>query len=145
MSKGFYNVPFSENEPVLSYEPGSPEKEALISAYNEMYNVEVEVPMYIGKELVYTNDKRTLSPPHDHKHIVGKYNQGTKEHVVKAIDSALAAKEQWANLPWHQRVSIFVKNEVSLRPCTRAKGASAPNTGCPMTMELGAALAMSSS
>lgn len=109
MSNGFYNVPFNENEPVLSYEPGSPEKDALIAAYNKMYDSKIDVPMYIGNEMVTTNTKRPLSPPHDHKHVVGTFNEGDASHVKKAIESALAAKDKWANLPWHQRASIFLK------------------------------------
>ena len=121
MSNGFYNVPYHENEPVLSYEPGSDEKESLIATYNELYAKKIEVPMYIGGEEVTTDDKRILTPPHDHKHIVGNYNFGTKKHVKQAIDAALEAKEKWANLPWHQRVSIFLKAADLLAGPYRAK------------------------
>ena len=37
MSKGFYNVPFQGNEEVLSYAPGSAEREELQAKYKEMY------------------------------------------------------------------------------------------------------------
>ncbi len=121
MSKGFYNVPFYDNEPVLSYTPGSAEKEELIATYNKLYKQTIEVPMYINGKEVTTDNKKPLSPPHDHKHVVGHYNLGTKEHVKQAIDSALEAREKWANLPWEQRISIFLKAADLLAGPYRAK------------------------
>ena len=110
MSNAFYKVPVAVNEPVKSYAPGSPEKSSLIDKYNEMYNQnEVDIPMYIGSEEVRTNDKRPMSPPHDHKKVLGHYNYGDASHVQKAIDKALEAKSKWANLPWEQRAAIFLK------------------------------------
>ena len=110
MSNGVYTAPYPANEPVKGYAPGSEEKESLLAKYKEMYNQEpIEVPMYIGSEEVTTNDKRKMSPPHDHAHNLGSYNFGTKEHVTKAIDAALAAKSEWANMPWEHRASIFLK------------------------------------
>lgn len=110
MPKGIYNVPFPANEPVNSYAPGSPERESLLAKYHEMYNQEpIDVPMYIGSEEVCTEDKRRMAPPHDHKHTLGYYNFGTKDHVNKAINAALEAREAWANLPWEHRAAIFLK------------------------------------
>jgi len=110
MSNGVYTAPYPANEPVKGYAPGSEEQESLLAKYKEMYNQEpIEVPMYIGSEEVTTNDKRKMSPPHDHAHNLGSYNFGTKEHVTKAIDAALAAKSEWANMPWEHRASIFLK------------------------------------
>lgn len=110
MSNGVYTVPYPATEPVNGYAPGSEEKENLLAKYKEMYKQEpIDVPMYIGSEEVRTNDKRKMSPPHDHAHNLGSFNFGTKEHVNKAIDAALAAKSAWANMPWEHRASIFLK------------------------------------
>ncbi|NQX92290.1 MAG: aldehyde dehydrogenase family protein [Flavobacteriales bacterium] len=110
MPKAVYQVPYPANEPVLSYAPGSEEREELIATYQAMYNQEpIDVPMYIGKDLVRTSDKRPMSPPHDHKHVLGHYNYGDASHVEGAINAALDAKEAWANLSWEHRASIFLK------------------------------------
>ncbi len=121
MSKGIYNVPYPINEPVLSYAPGSPEREELQAKYKEMFNSTVEVPMYIGSELVTTDNKITMSPPHDHQHSLGQFNFGTKKHVEDAIDAALAAKQAWKDMPWEQRISIFLKAAELLAGPYRAK------------------------
>ncbi len=49
MPKGVYEVPLPSNEPVLSYAPGSDEKEALKAAVKEMRKTEIDAPMYIGR------------------------------------------------------------------------------------------------
>lgn len=109
MLKGFFNVPVPVNEPVYSYAPGTKERALLQQAIEEARAQEVDVPMYIGGKEVRTDKKGKLTPPHDHKHVLGYYSQGSKDHVKEAIESALAAKENWENLPWEQRAAIFLK------------------------------------
>ena len=122
MSDGLYTVPTPVNEPVLNYAPGSPEREALLAAYNEMYHAEpIDVPMYIGADQVRTNDKRPMSPPHEHGKLLGHYNYGDASHVERAIEAALNAREAWATTPWEHRVAIFLKAADLLAGPYRAK------------------------
>jgi 1-pyrroline-5-carboxylate dehydrogenase len=109
MSKGFFNIPYPKNEPVLSYAPGSKERAALKKAIEEARSKVTDIPMYIGSEEVRTDKKKPISPPHDHKHVIGHFHEGDKSHVERAITAALSAKENWANLVWEQRASIFLK------------------------------------
>jgi 1-pyrroline-5-carboxylate dehydrogenase len=110
MSNAFYKVPVAVNEPVTAYEPGSSKKTTLINKYKEMYGQSsVDIPMYIGDEEIRTEDKRPMSPPHDHQKVLGHYNYGSASHVEMAIEKALEAKSAWANLPWEQRAAIFLK------------------------------------
>ena len=110
MANGTFQVPFPVNEPVLSYAPGSAEREELQTMYNQMYNQEpIDVPMYIGGELVRTSDKRPMTPPHEHGKILGHFNYGDSSHVVAAIDAALAARKKWAAFSFVDRAAIFLK------------------------------------
>ena len=121
MSNGFYNVPIAVNEPVKSYAPGSPERTELLAEYKRMYNTTVDVPMYIGDKQVFTNDKRNLSPPHEHGHVIGTSNYGGEKQVRDAIDAAMAARQKWANMSWEHRASIFLKAADLLAGPFRAK------------------------
>jgi 1-pyrroline-5-carboxylate dehydrogenase len=121
MSNGFYNVPIAVNEPVKAYAPGSPERTELLAEYKRMYNTTVDVPMYIGDKQVFTNDKRNLTPPHEHRHIIGTSNYGGEQEVRDAIDAAMTAREKWANMSWEHRASIFLKAADLLTGPFRAK------------------------
>ena len=109
MANGFFNVPIAINEPVRSYEKDSIERKKLLEEYKKMYNNHVDIPMYIGQEKIYTSDKRNLTPPHDHKHIIGTSNYGKEKEVKMAIDSAMKAREKWSRMKWENRASIFLK------------------------------------
>ena len=122
MSNAVFQVPFAENEPVKSYAPGSEERKELQAKYKEMYNqAPIDVPMYIGSEEVRTENKKKMSPPHDHKKLLGHYNVGEAKHVQKAIDAALQARTKWANMAWEHRAAIFLKAADLLAGPYRAK------------------------
>ncbi|WP_283636054.1 L-glutamate gamma-semialdehyde dehydrogenase [Aquaticitalea lipolytica] len=121
MGKGFFNVPVAVNEPVKSYAPGSPEREAVKKAYKDMFNNTIDVPMYINGKDVKTGNTRTMSPPHDHKHIVGTYHLAEKKHIDDAISTALEARKAWSQMPWEQRAGIFLKAAELIAGPYRAK------------------------
>lgn len=121
MPKGFFNVPVAKNEPVLSYAPGTPERAELKEMLNELRSTEVELPMVIGGNDVFTDRKVRMFPPHDIKHTLGHYSQGDASHVEMAIDAALTAKEEWATLAWQHRAAIFLKAADLLAGPFRAK------------------------
>jgi 1-pyrroline-5-carboxylate dehydrogenase len=109
MGKGFFQVPVAVNEPIKSFAPGSPEREAVLQQYKAYYKGTADIPLYIGSKEIRTGNTKPLSPPHDHQHIVGKYHIAEKKHVKEAIDVALKARSEWADLAWEQRAAIFLK------------------------------------
>lgn len=109
MSNGFFNVPVAKNEPVLSYAPGSKERAEVKEMLKELRSVEIDLPMVIGGNDVFTDRKVRMFPPHEIDHTLGYYNQGDSSHVEMAIDAALGAREKWANLSWQHRAAIFLK------------------------------------
>ena len=121
MARGFFNVPKAVNEPVKGYAPGSSEREELLAMYKSMYNRNIDVPMHINGEEVRTENTKNITPPHDHKHVVGQYHTADKSHVDAAISTALAAREAWSNVSWMERASIFLKAAELLAGPYRAK------------------------
>jgi len=121
MLKGFFNVPKAVNEPVKSYAPNSPEKANVLSAYKEMWNSKVDVPLYIGNEEIKTGNTKNITAPHDHQHVVGTYHLAEKSHVEKAIANALESRTTWANMAWEQRAAIFLKAAELIAGPYRAK------------------------
>ena len=121
MGKGFFQVPTAINEPIKSYSPGSPERKEVLEQYKTYYNGNEDIPFYIGDLEIKTGKTRTISPPHDHKHIVGQYHLAEKQHVEKAIKNALASRKAWADLTWEQRAAIFLKAAELIAGPYRAK------------------------
>jgi 1-pyrroline-5-carboxylate dehydrogenase len=109
MDKGVFSVPKPINEPIKSYAPGTPERAAVLAAYTQMYHQTVEVPLYINGADVCTGDTQPMSPPHDHQHSLGVFHKASNSEVKQAIDTALAARDQWAQTPWEQRAAIFLR------------------------------------
>jgi 1-pyrroline-5-carboxylate dehydrogenase len=109
MLKGFFNVPAPQNETVLNYGPRSLERAALKEALQDARSKVIDIPMYIGGKEVFTDKKKGIHPPHDHKHLLANFTEGDKSHVEAAINAALAAKADWENLPWEHRAAIFLK------------------------------------
>lgn len=121
MGKGFFSVPVAVNEPVKTYAPGSPERAAVSETYKTLFNSHTEVPLYINGKDVKTGNTRTMSPPHDHQHIVGEYHLAEKSHVEEAIATALEARKSWSQLPWEQRAGIFLRAAELIAGPYRAK------------------------
>ena len=109
MNLGYFSYPMPINEPVLSYAPGSKEREILKATLAELKSEQIDVPMYIGNKEVRTNKKVAMHPPHEIAHVLGYFNAGEEKHVQQAIEAALAAKEAWANMSWESRAGIFLK------------------------------------
>ena len=109
MSLGYFSYPMPANETVLSYSPGSTERELLKSVLEKLKREETDIPMYIGSKEVRTNKKERIHPPHELKHALGYHSVGDEKHINQAIEAALNAKEAWAGMSWEGRANIFLK------------------------------------
>ena len=121
MSNAIYELPIAVNEPVLSYAPGSTEREELKRMLKTLKSKKTNVPMYIGGKKINTKNKVEMRPPHEIKHVLGTFSKGDGTHVTKAINAALAAKKDWENMPWQDRAAIFLKAADLLSGPFRAK------------------------
>jgi 1-pyrroline-5-carboxylate dehydrogenase len=98
-----------ENEKIYEYAPGSAERKALKDALHVAITEVKQLPMYIGREKIFTSTKIKVAQPHCHASVLAYLNEGTKEHVRAAIEAALAAKKSWQDMPWENRAGIFLK------------------------------------
>src|SRR5690349_20726916 len=109
MNFGYFAYPLPHNEPVLSYAPGSAEREQLKNTIRELKKEKADIPMFIGGEEVRPGNKLELRPPHETEHLLGHFHEGSSMHVHQAIDAALKAKASWASMSWENRASLFLK------------------------------------
>jgi len=109
MHNAYFHFDEPKNEPVLNYAPGSHERKALKNALAEMKSHVRDIPMIIGGKEVRTADVKPIFPPHETGHLLGHYHAGDASHVHQAIDAALEARKNWAEMPWEHRAGIFLK------------------------------------
>jgi len=109
MSNGIFEVPFPINEPVLSYEPGSPERAALQAELKRQSSRIIDIPARIGGKNVRTGKLVDAVMPHDHAHVLGRWHKCGKKEVDRAIRAALEAHKTWSKMPWQHRAAIFLK------------------------------------
>ena len=106
---GTRRVPPPVNEPVKSYAPGSPEKQALKARLESMAKERIDIPVVVGGKEIRTGDTGQAVMPHQHSHVLADYHKATREHVTQAIEAAKAAQREWANWPWEDRAAVFLK------------------------------------
>ena len=110
MNNTLFSFPKPENEPVLGYAPGSPERKKIREALNEVYNWKnFEICPVIGGKKIKTKETGTIVMPTENKHVLAKYYKVTEKEVKMAIDAAMKAHEEWANTPWIERASVMLK------------------------------------
>ena len=106
---GIFKPPTHENEPVLSYAPGTPERAALQARLREMEGERIRIPMIIGGKDVDTPETFEAVMPHRKSHVLADVAKGGPEHVQQAIDAAKSAHADWSRMPWHERAAVFLR------------------------------------
>jgi 1-pyrroline-5-carboxylate dehydrogenase len=106
---GIFRPPPPVNEPVRSYAPGSPEREALKKRLDELRSERIEIPCVIGGKDVKTGTLREAVMPHNKDHVLADVHQGGAGEVEQAIKAAADAWNDWHRLPWEERAAVFLR------------------------------------
>ena len=102
--------PSPVNEPNLNYEPGSPERAALIGELNRIEQRQVDLPAHIGgKAVMGSGAGIPVVQPHDHQHQLATMRNSTTKEAEAAIAAALDAAHDWRTMPVDQRFAILLK------------------------------------
>ena len=104
-----FAVPQLINEDVKDYKKNSDERIEVEKTYDLMFNQNIKIPLYIGDEEIYTEERKEINPPHDNKKVVGSFSVCNEQHVHEAINNSLSVKNEWTSTPWQKRASIFLK------------------------------------
>ena len=109
MSDRRSTTPPPTNEPVLTYGPGSAERESLVARLDELASETIEAPCVIDGQDVLTGDTFEARAPHDHGLHLANVHTASASQVDSAIEAAQAAKHDWAALDWRDRAAIFLR------------------------------------
>jgi len=109
MNNAVYNFPLPENEPILNYLKGSPERVLLENELKRQSQTVLEIPLIIGGKEIRTGNFGEIRMPHDHNKVIARYHKAGKAEVELAIKAALEARKSWSDLAWTIRASILLK------------------------------------
>ena len=109
MNNAIYNFPVPNNEPVLEYLKGSPERLALEKELERQTKIQIDIPLIIGGKEIRTGKTGTVTMPHNHRHVLATYHKAGEKEVLMAIEAAKEAHTIWSDLTWTVRASILLK------------------------------------
>lgn len=103
------DVPSPANEPVHDYAPGSGERARLATALGELTGAPIDLPHVIGgKHTMGGGARIDVVQPHRHSAKLGTLANAEHADASAAIEAALAAKPDWARMPFDERAAVFL-------------------------------------
>ena len=106
---GRRNVPRPENDPNLSYAPGTPARAQLKARLETMAEESVDIPLIIGGKEVRTGITDRAVMPHKHGHVLGQFHKATPDHVRQAAAAAVCARREWSSWSFDDRAAVFLR------------------------------------
>ena len=112
MNNTLFSFPKPENEPVLGYAPGSPERAKIREALNELYKKEFEICPVIGGKKLKTKDTGTIVMPTENHHVLAKYYKVGEKEVkeTRRTDREVEYNELPLQQGWN-KLSIVVDGD----------------------------------
>lgn len=106
---GVRRIPVPQNEPNLTYAPGSRERAELKSRLAAMSAERIDIPVVVGGEEIRSGATEHAVMPHRHAHVLADWHKSTAEDVHRAIAAARDARREWASWAWEDRAAVFLK------------------------------------
>jgi 1-pyrroline-5-carboxylate dehydrogenase len=106
---GRRRVPTPQNDPNLSYAPGSKERADLKVRIATMAAETIEIPLVIGGKEIRSGAVEQTVMPHRHGHVLAHWHKAGAEHVNQAIAAATTAHREWASWPFEDRAAVFLR------------------------------------
>ena len=102
-------IPTPVNEPVLSYAPGTRERNELKLALKDLSSRQMEIPVVVGGKEIRTGRTLDAVMPHAHGHVLAKVHQAGADEVSAAIKAAREAWREWSTWSLSDRAAVFLK------------------------------------
>jgi 1-pyrroline-5-carboxylate dehydrogenase len=106
---GSWNIPKPQNEPVLSYAPGTPERAALKTALTAVGSRQEDIPAVVGGREIRSRQTQDVVSPHCHGRVLAKVHQADAKAIEAAITSAVEAQRDWGHWRFEDRAAVFLR------------------------------------
>ncbi len=104
-----FHAPQPPNEPMVTYAPGTPERDGIREELRRQRSVSIEIPLVIGGREVRTGRLGRCVVPHEHGHVLATYHKAGPGEILQAIEAAGEAWRSWSTTPWTERVAITLR------------------------------------
>lgn len=102
--------PAPVNEPVLTYAPGTPEREALQTEIAKLEKKQKDLKAHIGgRRKAGGGAEIKVVQPHDHQHVLGVLKNSTQADARAAIKAAGDAAPGWRDMDFDDRAAVLLK------------------------------------
>jgi 1-pyrroline-5-carboxylate dehydrogenase len=106
---GSANLPEPKNEPVLTYAPGTPEREALKAELKRQSGQVVEIPLIIGGKEIRTGRTHDVVAPHRRAHVLARVHEADSRSLNQAVQAARRAWREWSSWPLADRAAVYLR------------------------------------
>lgn len=106
---GSFRIPVPQNEPILSYAPGSPERAALKAAIADAGKAVADIPALIGAEECRVGEPVPVTMPHRYRHVIARTYRVDAAGLERAVRTAVDAQRGWATWRFEDRAAVFLK------------------------------------
>src|SRR6188508_2347344 len=106
---GRRRVPRPENDPNLSYAPGTTARAELKARLKQMAEETIDIPIIIGGKECRTSVTEKVVMPHKHGHVLGNFHKASAEHVRQAAEAAVKARKEWSSWAFEDRAAVFLR------------------------------------
>ena len=103
------NIPAPRNEPLLSYAPGTAERDAIKAALKKMKGEVADIPLIIGGKEIRTGKTISVTSPHNHQHVLAKVHQADARLIGQAIQASERAYRDWSHTKFEDRAAVFLR------------------------------------
>ncbi len=106
---GRRRVPRPENDPNLTYAPGTAARAELKAKLSQMAGETVDIPIIIGGKEIRTGTTEKVVMPHKHGHALATFHKATEEHIRQAAAAAVDARAEWSSWSFDDRAAVFLR------------------------------------
>jgi 1-pyrroline-5-carboxylate dehydrogenase len=103
------NIPRPHNEPVLSYAPGTTERDALKRALTAVGSEHPEIPAVVGGREVRSGKTQNVVSPHCHARVLATLHEADQATIDAAVASAVEAQREWGHWRFEDRAAVFLR------------------------------------
>jgi len=106
---GIPNIPRPQNDPILGYAPGSPERAQLKAQLATMAAETIDIPVIVGGKEIRTGKFHDVVSPHDHRRVLARVHMADQPTIDSAVRSSKVAWREWSEMRFEERAAVFLK------------------------------------